>query len=63
MTSFIFILILIWAALSAIVILFVVVLSSRSGRDEMDINYTEEYEDDVKEASGAVDINDPCAQI
>jgi len=56
--KFIFILMLLWLILSAFVILFVVVLSSRLGRQELDINYQERFED---EESGPVDLNEPYA--
>jgi len=55
--KFIFILILLWIVMSAFVILFVVVLSSRLGKQELNINYQEKFEE---EESGTVDLNEPC---
>ena len=58
MKSFIVILILLWIVISAIVILFVVVLSSRLGRQELDMNYQEEF---GEERSDILDLNESCA--
>ncbi|KAA3657106.1 MAG: hypothetical protein DWQ04_29055 [Chloroflexi bacterium] len=58
MKSFIVILILLWIVISAIVILFVVVLSSRLGRQELDITYQENFEE---EESDTFDLNESCA--
>lgn len=58
MKSFIVILILLWIVISAIVILFVVVLSSRLSRQELDITYQENFEEGE---SDTFDLNESCA--
>ncbi len=62
MSLFILILILLWITISAIVILFVVVLSSRLSRQELDINYQENFEEEEAE-SGVVGLKEPCTTL
>ena len=62
MSLFVLILILLWIAISAIVILFVVVLSSRLSRQELDINYQEKFEEEETK-SGVVGLKEPCTTL
>ena len=59
MSLFVLILILLWIAISAVVILFVVVMSSRLGRHELDINYKEVYEE-RRDETATVGVHEPC---
>jgi uncharacterized ion transporter superfamily protein YfcC len=62
MSSFFLILILLWIAFSTIVVLFIVMLSSRLGKDELDMQYQETFENETKN-SVKIDLKDPCTQL